>query len=94
MTPEELQDRHARAAGLVRELGALARELVRLDLMADRASARGDADALCDVAELMIDAHVKWAERYRTLLVVRIREPGTAPGNAAVLPLRAERSSL
>ena len=25
MTPEELQDRHARAAGLVRELGALAR---------------------------------------------------------------------
>jgi hypothetical protein len=69
------EKRHGRVVALAAGLGDLARELTQLSAAAGKASAAADVDALCEVSELMLQAHVRYAERYRTLLVVRLREP-------------------
>jgi hypothetical protein len=78
-----------RVAALVVELGVLASELTGLSMSAHQASAAGDIEALSEVCELMLAAHVSYAERYRTLLVVHLREP-----RISTLPLGPQRSSL
>ena len=74
LTDEERQDR---VAALLAELGQMASELTGLSQSARTASAGGDVGALCETAELMLQAHVLYAERYRTLLVVRLHKPRT-----------------
>src|SRR5262249_13926307 len=82
--------RAARRAQAVRELGQLARRLYALDMAADRASARGDADTLADICEELLVLHVAFAECYRRLLVIGVRDvrhlealAGTDPDGAA-----------
>jgi hypothetical protein len=58
-----------RVAELMAKLGEEARVLDALARAADVAAHRQDVDALCDVAERMLQRHVRWAELYRTLLV-------------------------
>lgn len=65
------------------ELGVVARELMRLDAMADRASHRGDADALLEVGGQMAELHVRFAVNYRALLVHRMRTKRPEPAAAA-----------
>jgi hypothetical protein len=68
-------ERRERVAALIAELGELASELSGLSISAEKASAAGDVEAISEACELMLAAHVRYAERYRTLLVVRLREP-------------------
>ena len=58
-----------RVQQIMTELGDLARELDALARAADRAIVRRDVDSLCEISERMLQGHVRWAERYRTLLV-------------------------
>ncbi len=83
------EERHGRVAALAADLGDRARELTLLTDAARKASGAADVDALCEVSELMLQAHVRYAERYRTLLVVRLRKP--APG---MYPSGADLASL
>jgi hypothetical protein len=84
-------DRAERGRKAVTDIGAVSRELMRLDAMADRACARGDVDSLCDVAEEILEQHAQFAENYRTLLVVRLR--GTREQPAGLRLISGERSS-
>jgi hypothetical protein len=84
-------DREERTRSALRDLGVTARELMRLDAMADRACARGDVDSLCDVAETMLAQHARFAENYRTVLVVRLRGTREQPARLGLVP--GERSS-
>jgi hypothetical protein len=72
-------ERQSRMAAIIGELGALAMELAGLSETAACASGSGDAEALLDASKLMLGMHVRYAELYRTLLVVRLREPGGRP---------------
>lgn len=67
------EDRQGLAAALLVELGELAAELSGLSTNAQKTATAGDIDALSDVCEEMLASHVRFAERYRTLLVVRVR---------------------
>jgi hypothetical protein len=54
------------------ELGDISRDLDVLARAADRAIVRRDIDNLCEISERMLQGHVRWAEKYRTLLVANI----------------------
>lgn len=86
MTAEE---RHNRVEALVHEIGALARDLADLSETAADASASGDIEALLEVSELMVRVQTSYASAYRSILVVRLPEPGTT-----TFPLGPELSSL
>jgi hypothetical protein len=77
-------ERHDRVAAMMGELAALARELAALSQTAAEASAGGDIEGLLDASERMLGMHVRYAELYRTLLVVRLGEPGGRPLGAGV----------
>jgi hypothetical protein len=57
---------------------AIAKILAKAWTPVCEASAAADVDALSEVSGLMLQAHARYAERYRTLLVVRLREHRTA----------------
>ena len=61
----------------IAELGALASELTELSATVGKACAAGDIDALTELSERMLQVQVRYAERYRTMLVVRLRSPST-----------------
>lgn len=66
----------------MRELRAVLAELSDLAGLAERAARAGDAEALCEASELLLPAHVRFAERYRTFLAVKPRlgpHPGPGP---------------
>ena len=79
--------RSHRVAALVAELGALASELTRLSATAGEACAAGDIDALSEGSERILQAQVSYAERYRTILVVRLRGPRSFPSGADLMSL-------
>jgi cation diffusion facilitator CzcD-associated flavoprotein CzcO len=69
-----------RIAQIMAELGDMGRELDVLARAADRPIVRRDVDSLCETAERMLPAHVRWAELYRTLLVFHVgRSTRTGP---------------
>jgi hypothetical protein len=87
LTAEERQQCRARAATVVRELGAIARKLTQLSVRADQTSARGDTDAMLDVAEALVELHAQFDAKFQELLIVYIREPRPPAQDAVVLPL-------
>jgi hypothetical protein len=54
------------------ELGALLSQLADLDDQAMRAANAADVDSLCEVSELLLSAHVRYAGLYRTFLARRL----------------------
>jgi hypothetical protein len=70
---------------IMTELGDLARELDVLARAAYRVTVRRDVDSLWEIAERMMQGHVRWAELYRTPLAANAGTGrSTSPGARGV----------
>ena len=74
------EERQEPADCVVDNLREVLTELTDLGGLALRAVKAADLNGLCDAAELLLETHVRFAERYRAFLVVRIGASYTTPG--------------